>query len=267
MVSAKTRREAIAGRLRSEGEASIAELATLFGTSAMTIRRDLVSLEHQGLARRVRGGAISAVSRSFEPPILQRSLECAQAKHAIGVAAAALVGENETVIVDVGTTTYQMARALRDDLTLTVVTSSLLIATELTTKPAVRCLVTGGVVRHGEMSLIGPRAQAAFGDLHCDAVFLGIAGLSGAAGLSEYNLDDAAVKRAAIASARRVILLADQSKLGHVALVTFAPLAAVDLLVTDAPADHPVVRDAVDRGVEVLHVDPHLIDPLPKENP
>ena len=149
-----------------------------------------------------------------------------------------------------------MAKALREDLVLTAITSSLLIATELATKPRVRTLVTGGVVRHGEMSLVGPRARASFDDLNCDAVFLGVAGLSDARGLTEYNLDDADVKRAAVASSRRTIVLADASKLGRVALVTFARASEIDLLVTDAPADHDIVRRLRDLDVEVLHVQP-----------
>ena len=255
-MDSKTRRATIAERLRVDGEASIVDLAELFGTSAMTIRRDLEVLEGEGLARRARGGAISVQSRSFEPPILQRAAHEAEAKRRIGIAAAELVRENETVVLDVGTTVQEMARALREDLVLTAITSSLLIATELATKPRVRTIVTGGVVRHGEMSLVGPRARATFDDLNCDAVFLGVAGLSDARGLTEYNLDDADVKRAAMTAARRKIVLADASKLGRVALVTFAPASDVDLLVTDAPADHDVVRRLRDLDVEVLHVLP-----------
>jgi DeoR/GlpR family transcriptional regulator of sugar metabolism len=170
-MDSKTRRATIAERLRVDGEASIIDLAELFGTSAMTIRRDLEILEGDGLARRARGGAISVQSRSFEPPILQRAAHEAEAKRRIGIAAAELVRENETVVLDVGTTVQEMAKALREDLVLTAITSSLLIATELATKPRVRTIVTGGVVRHGEMSLVGPRARASFDDLNCDAVF------------------------------------------------------------------------------------------------
>ena len=255
-MDSKTRRSTIDERLRADGEASIVDLASYFGTSEMTIRRDLEVLELEGLARRIRGGAISVQSRSFEPPILQRAAQGAEAKRRIGIAAAGLVRENETVVLDVGTTVHEMAKALRGDLVITAITSSLLIATELATKPRVRTIVTGGVVRHGEMSLVGLRARASFDDLNCDAVFLGVAGLSDVRGLTEYNLDDADVKRSAMASARRKVVLADASKLGQVALVTFARARDVDLLVTDASSDHEVVRRLVDLDVEVLHVEP-----------
>jgi DeoR/GlpR family transcriptional regulator of sugar metabolism len=255
-MDSKTRRATIAEQLRVEGEASIAELAAFFGTSEMTIRRDLDLLEVEGLARRARGGAISVQSRSFEPPVLQRAAHMAEAKRRIGAAAAALLRENETVVIDVGTTTHEMVKAIPDDLTITAITSSLLIATALATKPSVKTIMTGGVLRLGELSLVGPRAQSAFHDLNCDTVFLGVAGVSDTNGLSEYNLDDADVKRSAVASGRRIILLADASKIGRVAFVTFAPISVVDLLVTNASPDNPMIRRLKDRDVEVLHVEP-----------
>ena len=230
------------------------ELAALFGTSEMTIRRDLDQLEVDGLARRARGGAISVQSRSFEPPILQRAAQSSDAKRAIGVAAAMMLRENETVFLDVGTTTHEMAKAIPADLPITAITSSLLIAMELSTKPAVKTIVTGGVIRQGEMSLIGPRAQVSFADLNFDAVFMGVAGISDSKGLTEYNLDDADVKRTAMATGRRAIVLADESKIGRVALVTFASIHAVDVLVTDATSSHPGVRRIREQDVDVQHV-------------
>ena len=250
-MNTKTRRADIAGRLQVEGEAAIVELAALYGTSEMTIRRDLELLESAGLARRTRGGAISVQSRSFEPPILQRAAHMAEDKRRIGVAAAALLSEN-----DVGTTIHEMAKAVRDDLAITVITSSLLIATELSTRPSVRTIVTGGVVRIGEMSLVGPRAQASFDDLNCDTVFLGVAGISDVKGLSEYNLDDAYVKQTAINSGRRVVVLADASKIGQIAFVTVAPISVVDLLITTALPTNPTIHRLKDQGVEVMHIEP-----------
>jgi DeoR/GlpR family transcriptional regulator of sugar metabolism len=255
IVDSKARRTVIAEQLRAQGEVSIVELAEAFGTSQMTIRRDLDQLEDEGLARRTRGGAISIVSRSFEPPILQRATHRSEAKQLIGRAAADLVRPNDTIFLDVGSTTHEMAKALPDQMALTAITSSLLIATELATKPSVKTIVTGGVIRPGELSLIGTRAQHTFLDLNCDAVFMGVAGISDVKGLTEYNLDDADVKRAAMATARRVVVLADQTKLGQVALVTFAGLDAIHTLITDAAPSHPVVRRIREHDVEIIHVE------------
>lgn len=255
-MDTKTRRTTIAERLRLDGEVSISDLALTFATSEMTIRRDLDLLESKGLARRARGGAIAIQRRSFEPPILQRSTHHAEAKRRIGAAAAALLRENETVVLDVGTTVQEMAMSIAPDLSITVITSGLLIATELSTKPHVKTIVTGGVVRHGELSLVGARAEASFDDLNCDTVFLGVAGVSDTKGISEYNLDDAKVKQAAMVSGRRVVVLADASKIGHVAFVTIAPIRTVDLLITNAAPENPIIRALKKQGVEVLHVEP-----------
>jgi DeoR/GlpR family transcriptional regulator of sugar metabolism len=256
-MDTRNRRATIVERLRADGEASIVELALYFGTSEMTIRRDLELLEQKGLARRARGGAISVQSRSFEPPILQRAAHMAEAKRRIGVAAAGLLHEGETVVIDIGTTTHEMAKAIAPDLDVTVVTSSLLIATALSTKPRVRTIVTGGELRHDEMSLIGAAAEAALENFNCDSVYLGVAGLSVDKGLSEYNVADAAMKRAAMAAGRRVVVLADATKLGRVTFATVAPLERVDLLVTNADPEDETIRRVRETGVDVLHVAPY----------
>lgn len=248
-----SRRSEIAALLATAGEASIASLASRFGVSEMTIRRDLEALEAEGGIRRVRGGAISVVSRSYEPPIVERALASAAAKRAIGQAAASLLSDGEIAILDVGTTTLELARALSGHRSMTVVTASLLVAGELANATGIRTLVTGGVLRPGELSLIGHRAEESFADINCDTVFLGVAGIDADRGLTEYNLDDARVKRAALSAARRCVVLADQTKLGRVTFASVAPLSVVDVLVTDADPDHPVVVQAADTGVEIVH--------------
>jgi DeoR/GlpR family transcriptional regulator of sugar metabolism len=246
------RRDAVQRRLTAHGEAGFAELAEEFGVSEMTIRRDLEMLEAEGLARRVRGGAISVVSRAYEPPFAVRTSTAADAKEAIGVAAAALINDGDTVIIDVGTTTMALARAMHGKHGVTVVTASLPIAVELGTDPDIRVVVTGGQVRAGELSLTGGMAEDAFGGLNCDLAFIGIAGICASPGLSEYNPEDARVKQAAIGAARRVIVLADASKLGRVAFSTVAPLPSVDVLVTEATADHPVAQEIAAAGVSIV---------------
>jgi len=246
------RRQALQRRLAARGEVGFAEMAEDFGVSEMTIRRDLETLEAEGLARRVRGGAISVISSSYEPPLAVRATTAADAKAAIGTAAAGLVNDGDTVIVDVGTTTLELARALHGRRGVTVVTASLPIAVELGTDPDIRVVVTGGQVRPGELSLTGGMAEDAFMTMNCDLAFIGVAGICPVPGLTEYNPDDARVKRAAIRAARRTIVVADASKLGRVAFSTVAPLSAVDVLVTDAPATHQALGDLAGAGVEVV---------------
>jgi DeoR family transcriptional regulator of aga operon len=250
------RRARILAKLNSAGQASISDLAAEFHLSEMTIRRDLEALELGGHARRVRGGAIAAQSRSYEPPIILRATQEHEAKMRIGRAAAELLADGETAIIDVGTTTLEMARAINPKLVLTIITSSLRIATELTSKLQVRTIVTGGVVRKGELSLIGARAEGSFSDLNCDSVFLGVAGISVTKGLTEYNLEDTRVKQEAIKAASRVIVLADASKIGKIAFASVAALKEVDILVTNAAPSNEEIKKIKRLGIDVIHVEP-----------
>ncbi len=251
------RRQAILRRLSHEGEVSFSALATDYVVSEMTIRRDLEALEASGQARRVRGGAISVVSRAYEPPFAMRRITAGAAKTAIGRAAAALVDEGDTIVLDVGTTTLELARALRGRRGLTVVTASLQIAVELGNEIDMRVFVSGGQIRPGELSLTGGMAEDAFASVNCDIAFIGVAGVNSDPGLTDYNPEDARVKRAAIRTARRTVVLADNSKFGRVAFSTITGLSEVDMVVTDAPPAHPVVQEAFAAGVQMLHAASH----------
>lgn len=241
--------------LAERGEVVISQLAEEFSVSEMTIRRDLEELEQRGVARRVRGGAISTVSRSYEPPLASRSAVAAQAKRQIAVAAAEYVEYGETAILDVGSTTLALARHLQGRTGLTILTPSIHAALALAGDPNTRVILTGGIVRPGELSLIGDLAERTFATLNCDVAFLGVGGVHPDKGLTEYNLDDTRVKRAAIQAASRKIVLADATKLGRICLATIAPLQEIDVLITDA-AEHPVLDCLREAGVDVVTAPP-----------
>jgi DeoR/GlpR family transcriptional regulator of sugar metabolism len=255
-VTTGERRRRIEGLLAHRGEVVIGRLAGEFDVSEMTIRRDLESLEDAGVARRVRGGAIATVSRGYEPPFAARATADRPAKAAVAAAAGRLLADGDTAILDVGTTTLELARCLRGRRGITIVTPSTPAALELANEPNMRVVLTGGIVRPGELSLVGDFAERAFDELNCDTVFLGVGGVHPERGFTEYNLDDARVKRAALRAARRCVVLADATKLERVCLATIAPLAQADVLVTDADPDHPALGAARDAGVEVITVDP-----------
>jgi DeoR/GlpR family transcriptional regulator of sugar metabolism len=259
-MSTSGRRGAIRGFLADRGEVGIAELAAALQVSEMTIRRDLEELEDQGVARRVRGGAISTVSRSYEPPLATRATEAQAAKQQIAQAAADYITFGETAILDVGTTTLALARTLRGRGGLTIVTPSVQAGIELAGDPNIRVILTGGIVRPGELSLIGDLAERTFSQLNCDVLFLGVGGVHAEKGLTEYNLDDTRVKRAAIGAASRKVVLADRSKLDRVCLATIASLPEIDVLITDAEPDHHVLEAVREAGVEIVSV------PRPEES-
>ncbi|MFZ1995878.1 MAG: DeoR/GlpR family DNA-binding transcription regulator [Solirubrobacteraceae bacterium] len=250
------RRGAIRGFLANRGEVGIAGLAAEFDVSEMTIRRDLEELEDQGVARRVRGGAIATVSRSYEPPLAARTTEAQDAKRRIAEAAADYIEYGETAILDVGSTTFALAQCLRGRGGFTIVTPSVQAATELAGDPNTRVILTGGIVRPGELSLIGDLAESTFAQLNCDVLFLGVGGIDPEKGLTEYNLDDTRVKRAAIKAASRKVALADQTKLGRVCLASIASLSEIDVLITDAAPAHPVLAAVREAGVEIVSVGP-----------
>ena len=251
-MRARDRRQVTLEALAERGEASVAELSREAGVSEMTIRRDLEALEREGLLRRVHGGAVSAVSRGYEPPFALRAGRQSEAKEKIAAAAVELLSDGETVVLDVGTTVLGFARALATASSLTVVTPSLRVADVLAGNPGLRLIVTGGIARPGELSLVGSLAERSFEELHPDTVFLGVGGVAADAGLTEFNLDDTRVKRAALASARRCVVLADATKLGKVAFAHICPLERADVLVTESSADHDVLRPIREAGVEVI---------------
>jgi len=247
------RRLAIETLLLQSGEAEFETLARHFAVSEMTIRRDAEQLEVQGTARRVRGGIISTRGRGFEPAFDARSDQAAATKRALAGRVVPLLSPQEVVILDSGSTVLAVAREARlREIPLTVITPSVLVALEISEIPGSNVNVTGGTLRVGERALVGPEAEDYFTGLNCDTFVAGVAGIDAERGLSEYSREEARVKQAALRSARRVIVVADKSKLGRVYLVSLADLSDIDILVTDASMSDPTVQACVQAGVEVL---------------
>ncbi|MFD7736572.1 DeoR/GlpR family DNA-binding transcription regulator [Kitasatospora phosalacinea] len=229
----------IAQAVRDAGSATVLELAALTGASEMTVRRDLDALAAQGALERFRGGARTLLLRGEEPPFALRAREAVDAKQRIAAAVCALIADGETVLLDSGTTCLEVARLLRER-PVTVMPLSLPAVHVLGDAPGpATLLVPGGRPRPVEGALTGPLALASINALRFDTAVLGCCALSAADGLTAYDLDDATVKKAAIAAARRTVVAADGGKLGRTAFARVAPAADLHTLVTDAgaPAD------------------------------
>jgi len=250
------RRRQIVHTVNAKGKISVAEISDLFDVSEMTARRDLRALDQAGLLRRVHGGAINQLGRSYEPPYPARGQENAEAKRLIGRAAARLVVDGDSIALDVGTTTLEVARGLEGKHNLTVVTASIPIANELISlfslEDQIRLILTGGMVRAGELSMVGHLAQRAFSELHVDKAFIGVGGLNIQHGLTEYNVDDTLVKRPLFETAKKRIVVADRTKLGRTTFSKIAAIEAMDLLVTDARAPANLLHALEQRGIEVV---------------
>lgn len=252
-IMATDRLRQITEAVRDAGRAGVAELAELTGASEMTIRRDLEVLAAQGVLERYRGGARSLLLRGDEPPFALRSQDGLEAKRRIATEAARLIADGESVVVDSGTTCLEVARTLKDR-RLTVMPLSLHAVNALTDGPHLTLLVPGGRPRQGELALTGPLTQASLSALRFDTAVIGCCGLTAEDGLTAYDLDDAAVKRAAIASARRVIAVTEGSKLSRTALAHVAPASALHAVVTDQDAPEDQVDALAARGVTVRQV-------------
>ncbi|WP_404473180.1 DeoR/GlpR family DNA-binding transcription regulator [Microbacterium aerolatum] len=249
-----TRTQRIRERLLIDGEVEFAALAAEFGVSEMTVRRDIDSLESEGLVRKVIGGAI-ALSKISEPTFEARSgLDVTSKKHVAEYAVSQL-SPHETVVLDSGSTAFAVAHAIRGrGLGLTIITPSLLVATELRSEPDTTLLLTGGLLRPGELSLIGIEAVESFRRYNCDTFIMGVAGIHARRGFTDYHRDESAVKRAAIDASDRLIVLADRSKVGRAQLSSIAPLSAAEIIVTDAAPDSPALESASAAGVSVVTV-------------
>ncbi|MFI9276246.1 DeoR/GlpR family DNA-binding transcription regulator [Kitasatospora sp. NPDC052896] len=238
-MSNADRHTLIAQAVRDAGSATVQELADLTGASDMTIRRDLDALAAQGVLERVRGGARTLLLRGEEPPFALRAREAVEAKRRIAAEVVSLIADGETVLLDSGTTCLEVARLLHQR-PVTVMPLSLQ-AIHLLSDPAgpAGLMIPGGRPRASEGALIGPLTLASLAALRFDTAIVGCCGLSAAQGLTAYDLDDAAVKKASIASARRTIVAADGGKLGRTAFAHVGPSTLLHTLVTDttAPAD------------------------------
>jgi len=255
MLLSTNRHQQILDFVLDNRQATVAQLSQLVDVSETTIRRDLDKLQSMGQVRRVHGGAIALKLADPEPPALQRMDENAEAKKGIGMAAASLIQNGETVFLGSGTTTLQVASSLPDDGSLTVVTNSLTILNALAGRPNVTLIVLGGLFRYSELSMIGHITERAMEELRADKVIMGIRALNSRDGLTNDSLSEAMTDRAIVNLGRQVIVVADHTKFGRVSTVLVAPISAVDVIVTDsqAPADElQTIRSA---GVEVIIAD------------
>jgi DeoR/GlpR family transcriptional regulator of sugar metabolism len=246
------RHQIILNILENQGSVLVTDLVSQFEVSEMTIRRDLDVLERKGLLRRVHGGAVSDRGRSYEPPFLSRSTTHQEEKARIGKMAAELVRSGDSITLDVGTTTLEVARNLAEKQNLTILTPCFQIAALLCENPSIRLILTGGILRHSELSMVGHLAERVFEEFYVDKLFLAAAGVDFESGLTEYNLEDTLVKQAMIRTAKQVILVTDASKFNQVAFTAIAPIDVIDTVVTDRLVHPSIVTKLKDIDIDVI---------------
>jgi DeoR/GlpR family transcriptional regulator of sugar metabolism len=237
---------------RDNHQVAVSDLSRRFGVSEVTIRRDLRELAAQGALQRAHGGAVVATPAPPEPPVIQRMAEARDSKEAIGHATAALIADGDAVFIGSGTTTAYIVRYLADREELTVVTNALNIATELATAKGVTVVVTGGMMRASELSLVGHIAEQSLCEVRVDKVIMGMRAVSLEDGMTNDYLPEVMTDRTIIEMAPELIVVADHCKFGKVASAYIAPVERMTTLVTDKGADPEFLDHLRGLGIQVI---------------
>lgn len=259
-MKAEQRGKDILKELRHKGSVSLEELVTSLKASPASVRRDLAKLEKKGLVRRTHGGATLVEPLLYEPfrydSLFQsREQHRAAEKRRIGIAAADLIAENETVGFTAGTTCTHVARNIRNRHNIRIITNAVNIAMELSNCAGLKTFVTGGFVQWaGSFSLVGQSAVDFLSDIYMDKVFVSVCGIDAARGATIIEPEEALTFRAMIRQARQTIIVADSSKLGVVAPALICPISGIHILITDTRASEEAVADFAEHGIKVVRV-------------
>jgi DeoR/GlpR family transcriptional regulator of sugar metabolism len=253
MMEPKERREAILTSLAEGGYVPVDALARQLDVSQMTIRRDLDRLEEERVVLRVHGGATLNDGRgSRERAVDERVTDSQMEKRAIGREAATLIRDGDTVMIDAGTTTVEIARHLIGRTGITVVTNSLAVLETLAQSPGTRVIGTGGEIKHRERAFVGPVAETMLSQRRATIAFISAAGCSLSDGPTDYEDSEVAIKRTMLACSYRPYLIFDASKFGRVAPLVIAPLNEFDGIVTDTRLADEVAVELRQRELHVL---------------
>ena len=248
------RRMKILKKLSVNDQVFVNELSKEFGVSEVTIRNDLEQLESKHLLIRARGGAMSTnqvVSHDLQ--LGEKHKRHMPEKTRIGKAAAKLIKDSDTVIIDSGTTTLEIVKNLATGLNnVTIISNALNIANQLVSSPNINVIIPGGVLRKNSLSLIGPLAEKSFKNFYVDKVFLGVDGFNTLHGISTPNIEEASLNQIMIDVAREVIVVADSSKFLRKSLAFICKLDRIDCVITDSGISDEDKKRLQDAGVKII---------------
>lgn len=248
---AAERQQAILERAREAGRVEVVALSEALGVTVETVRRDLTALERLGVVRRVHGGALPVERLTLEQPLADRQDQATAQKRTIAERAVAQIPHGGSVLLDSGTTTLAIARALPADMAATVVTNSFAIAAAVADRPSIDLVLLGGRVRHRTGAAVGGMMIDALAGMCADVAFMGTNGFSVEHGFTTPDQAESDAKRAMVGAARRAIVVSDSTKAGHVHLHRFARVADVAMLLTDPGLDADTADELEALGVEV----------------
>lgn len=245
------RRRKILEIINEEGRGVVKDLAARLETSQVTIRKDLEIMHTEGLLQRSHGGALPVRAGTLlDPSLREKERQHRKEKQRIGEAAAARVKEGECLVLDSGTTTTAVARALRSRGHLTVITNAVNIAAELA-GTSIEVILTGGILRENSFSLVGPLAEDTLSKLSADIFFLAVDGLDVHYGPTTPNLLEAKVNREMLKISRRTVCVCDSSKFGRRSLSQIAPISAIHEVITDNRITKADLNELTEAGIKV----------------
>lgn len=254
MSSVIDRRMFILKKIEKEEQVNVIELSLHFSVSEVTIRKDLKYLEKKNILIRSRGGAMKQSLINTDLSIYDRYKQNIKLKEAIGTAAANLIVEGETILLDTGTTIMELAKRLPKKINITVITNSVDITFRLAEHQNIRVIMPGGILRRNSLALVGEQAAETLRNFYCDKYFLSADGIDFKGGMMTMNIEEASLARLNIKNSKTVIALIDSSKFHKSGVIAIAPLTEIDMLITDSGIPPDMLSKIKSLGVDVLVV-------------
>lgn len=249
---AQERYSVILELLEMNNVVKVPELCKRFNVSIETVRRDLEFLEQEGKLKRVYGGAVLNNKTSVEPSYTIRTTRNQKEKAMIGKRTAELISNGETLMIDLGTTTLEVARHLKSKKNLTIITNCITIAQELVDVPTFRVILPGGILRPNELALSGFISEQFMNEFNVDKTIIGVGGITIDNGISDYHLEETRVRKTMIDKGKQIIAVADHSKFGIKALVNVCSLDKIDVIVTNDKLKRNIAQEYIDKGIKMI---------------
>jgi DeoR family fructose operon transcriptional repressor len=245
------RQQKIHEMVKERNSVQVNELAAIFEVSESTIRRDLQEMEALGLLARTHGGAMDISRMNYEMTFKEKEIENIEEKKTIGEVAAAMIKDGETIILDCGTTTLEIAKRITAR-NITVITNSIDIASELSDKENIELIVAGGNLRYITRALVGPLAETVLNSFRVDKAFIGANGISKKDGFTTPNLMEAKMKRTMVEVAAKSYIVADSSKFNKVCFSIICGIKKVSSIITSDTLDEELITQFKELGVEMI---------------
>jgi DeoR family transcriptional regulator of aga operon len=240
--------------INSEGKVKVNHLSKIFNVSEVTIRNDLAHLEKKGLLIKTRGGGLRSQKMGIDYKLNEKSKIHSEEKQKIGKKAAEIINDDDTLIIDSGTTTLEITKNLQNFKNLTVITNALNIASQLVNYDNIKVILLGGTLRNNSLSLIGPLAESSIKNFYCDKLFLGVDGIDSGYGIFTPNSEEGYLNKLMIEVSKQVIVVTDSSKFKRRGFVHIAPISKIDMVITDSNIPLDEMKNLRNMGVVTITV-------------